>query len=90
MTYQMAVRLSEADHTVNFREAVKERSWGLLPPSLTVEKTGVKGWERSGTHTEKPLGGGGGAVDFAKVRDALKLTVAASGWQFHLEGGRLP
>ena len=88
--YRMSLRLSEADHVANFREVVKERSWGLLPPTLTVEKTSMKGWERSGTHTEKPVGGGGGTVDFDKVREALKQAVAAGGWQFHLEGGRLP
>jgi hypothetical protein len=90
MVYQMSLRLAEADRTVHFREVVKERSWGLLPPTLTVETTGTKGWERSGTHSEKPLGGGGGTVDFDKVREALKQTIAAGGWQFHLEGGRMP
>ena len=90
MVYQMSIRLAETDRVANFREVVKERSWGLLPPTLTVEKTSVKGWERSGTHTEKPLGGGGGTVDFDKVREALKQVVAAGGWQFHLEGGRMP
>jgi hypothetical protein len=90
MVYQMSLRLAEADCVAHFRDVVKERSWGLLPPTLTVEKTSVKMWERSGTHTEKSLGGGGGTVDFDKVREALKQAVAAGGWQFHLEGGRLP
>ena len=88
--YRMSVRLAEADHTVHFREMVKESSFGLLPPTLTVETTSTKGWERSGTHTEKPLGGGGGTMDFAKVREGLKQAVAAGGWQFNLEGGKLP
>ncbi len=88
--YRMSVRLAEADRIANFREVVKESSWGILPPTLTVEKTTTKGWERSGTHTEKPVGGGGGTVDFGQVREALKQTVAAGGWQFNLEGGRMP
>ena len=88
--YRMSVGLVEADHTVHFRELVKESSFGLLPPTLTVEKTSTSGWERSGTHSEKPLGGKGGTVDFDKVREALKLTVAAGGWQFHLDGGLMP
>ena len=88
--YRMSVRLAEADHTVHFRELVKESSFGLLPPTLTVETTSTKGWERSGTHSEKPLGGGGGTVDFGKVREGLKQAVAAGGWQFNLEGGKLP
>jgi hypothetical protein len=90
MAYKMSLRLDEAGRIVHFREVVSERSWGILPPTLTVEKTTTKGWERSGTHTEKPVGGGGGTVDFAKVREALKQAVAAGGWQFNLEGGRMP
>jgi len=90
MVYKMSCVLSEPDHIANFREVVKESSWGLLPPTLTVESTSTKGWERSGTHTEKPLGGKGGTVDFGKVRESLKQTVAAGGWQFHLDGGKLP
>jgi hypothetical protein len=88
--YRMSINLAEAERAVHFREVVKESSSGLLPPTLTVETTSTKGWERSGTHTEKPVGGGGGTVDFAKVREGLKQTVAAGGWQFHLEGGRMP
>ena len=88
--YRMSVRLAEAERAVHFREMVKESSWGLLPPTLTVETTSTKGWERSGTHSEQPVVGGGGTVDFAKVREALKQTVAAGGWQFNLEGGRMP
>ena len=90
MVYKMSCVLSETDHAANFREVVKESSWGLLPPTLTVESTSTKGWERSGTHTEKPLGGKGGTVDFGKVREGLKQAVAAGGWQFHLDGGRMP
>ena len=89
-TYKMALRLSEAEHVANFREVVSERSWGVLPPTLTIESTSTKRWERSGTHTEKTPGKGGGTVDFAAVREALKEVVAAGGWQFHLEGGRMP
>ena len=88
--YRMSVQLADANHVANFREVVKESSSGILPPTLTVETTSTKGWERSGTHTEKPIGGGGGTVDFGKVREGLKQAVAAGGWQFNLEGGRMP
>jgi len=84
--YRMSVQLADADHVANFREVVKESSSGILPPTLTVETTSTKGWERSGTHTEKPVGGGGGTVDFGQVREALKQAVAAGGWKFNLEG----
>ncbi|MGA2565550.1 MAG: hypothetical protein ABSF41_01850 [Pseudolabrys sp.] len=43
VTYRMSYRLTEPDHTVHFREAVVERSWGILPPTLKVEKMTVSG-----------------------------------------------
>jgi hypothetical protein len=85
-TYFMSVNVVEAERTVNFREAVKERSSGFLPPTLSVETTGVSGWERSGSKTEKALGSGGGTVDFGKVRSGLQQVIASGGWQFHLDG----
>lgn len=89
VSYAMTCRLAEADHAVHFREAVSERSWGIPPPSLQMETTAVKGWQRSGRRTEHAIGGGG-AIDFAKVREEMKSTVLRAGWRFHLEGGRMP
>lgn len=88
--YRMSVRLAEQDHKANFREMVKERSWGLLPPTLTFEKTSQRGLEVSGTHEEHALTGGGGKVDFGKVREAFKKAVADAGWTFQYEAGRVP
>ena len=90
VVYSMSVRAAEPDHTANFREMVKEKSWGLLPPTLSVTTTTQRGLEVSGTHTEKALMGGGGKVDFGKVRDSLKQAIADSGWTFHYEAGRAP
>jgi len=90
VTYRMSCRLAEAERTLHFREAVIERSWGIPPPTLTMETTTVSGWKRSGTHVEKSLGGGGGKLDYARVREALEKTTVAAGWTFHLEGGRMP
>jgi hypothetical protein len=87
--YRMAIRLADADHTANFRDMVKENSWGLLPPTLTIETTSIHGVERSGTHEERSLAGGG-KVDFGKVREALKKTVADAGWSFHYEAAQTP
>ena len=87
--YRMSVRLADADHTANYREMVKENSWGLLPPTLTVETTSISGWERSGTHEERSPAGGG-KVDYGKVREALKKVIGDAGWTFHLEGARAP
>lgn len=89
VAYRMSCGLAEADHTVQFREAVLERSWGIPPPTLTVETTTVSGWKRSGTRRDLSVGGGG-ALDYAKVRNAIEAATVAAGWTFHLDGGRLP
>jgi hypothetical protein len=90
VVYKTSCRITEPDHAVHFREMVKESSWGILPPTFTVEKTTTKGWERSGTHSETAPGAGGGTVDYGEFREVLRKTVANAGWQFHLEGGRAP
>jgi len=89
VNYKMACRLAEAERTLHFREAVVERSWGIPPPTLTVEKTTVSGWKRSGERTDVSLGGGG-KLDYARVREAVERAAVAAGWTFHLEGGRMP
>ena len=85
----MSCRPTEQDHTLHFRESVVERSWGIPPPTLTVEKTSVSGWKRSGERKDVSLGGGG-ALDYAQVREAVETASAAAGWNFHLEGGGMP
>jgi hypothetical protein len=87
--YRMSCHLTEADHTVHFREAVVERSWGIPPPSLSIETTTVSGWKRSGERHDVAVGGGG-TLDYAKVRDTMEAASRAAGWTFQLEGGRLP
>jgi hypothetical protein len=89
VNYHMSCRLAELDHMVHFRQAVSERSWGIPPPTLTVEKTTVSGWKRSGTRVDTSIGGGG-SVDYSRVRDAVEKAATSAGWKFHLEGGRMP
>lgn len=90
VNYRMSCRLAEAERTLHFREAVVEKSWGIPPPTLTVEKTTVSGWQRSGERSDISLGGGGGKLDYARVREAVERAAVAAGWKFHLEGGRMP
>lgn len=59
-------------------EVVVERSWGIPPPTLTVETTTTSGWKRSGTRTDVSAPGGG-QVDYARVREAVEKAVAAEG-----------
>lgn len=89
VTYRMSCRLDEVGRTVHFREAIIETSWGMPPPTFTTEWTGIKGWARSGERTDRSVGGGG-TINYGQVREELKQTVSAAGWQFHLEGGRIP
>jgi hypothetical protein len=89
VAYRMSCRLAEAERAVHFREATSEKTWGMPPPTFTVEKTMVKGWKLSGERTDRAPGGGG-TLDYGRVREALQQTVTGAGWQFHLEGGRMP
>ena len=90
VSYDMSCKLTEADHTAHFREVVVERSWGIPPPTLTVETTTTSGWKRSGSRSDVSLGGGGGKLNYEQVRDAVEKAVTVAGWKFHLEGGRMP
>ncbi|MDP1869778.1 MAG: hypothetical protein Q8L13_25995 [Bradyrhizobium sp.] len=89
VTYRMSCRLTESDRTVHFREAAVERSWGIPPPTLTVETTTTSGWKRDEKRTDVSVGGGG-SLNYGQVRNALEQVAAAAGWNFHLEGGRMP
>lgn len=89
MVYKMSLGLDESSRAVRFREAVKESSFGILPPTLTLETTSLKGKALSGTHRETSPAGKG-TVDFGKVREALKQAVENAGWRFDLEAGRMP
>ena len=83
----MSCQLTEPDHTVHFREAVVERSWGIPPPTLSVEKATVSGWKRSGERHDVSVGGG--TLDYAMVRKAVEAASAAAGWKIHFEGGHI-
>jgi hypothetical protein len=87
--YRMSCRPDDAEQVVLFREAVFEKSWGLPPPTLTVEKETISGWKRSGQRTDLSVGGHG-AIDYAMVRTALEEVAAKAGWRFLFEGGRAP
>ena len=89
VAYRMSCRPTEQDHTIHFREAVVERSWGIPPPTVTVETSSVSGWKCSGERKDVSVSGGG-TLDYAKVRNAVEIASVAAGWKFQLEGGRLP
>jgi hypothetical protein len=89
VTYRMSCRLAEAEHTVHYREAIIESSWGLPPPTLSVQSSSIKGWKLSGSRTDRSVGGGG-TINYGEARDAVKQMAGTAGWEFLFEGGRLP
>jgi hypothetical protein len=89
VTYRMSCRFDEAARTAHFREVVLEKSWGMPPPTLSVEVTTTSGWTRSGSRTDASVSGGG-TVNYGQVRSAAEKAVTDAGWQFDFEGGRLP
>jgi hypothetical protein len=56
---------------------------------VTVETSSVSGWKRSGERKDVSVGGGG-TLDYAKVRNAVEIASVTAGWKFQLEGGRMP
>lgn len=89
VVYRVSCALDEPSHTVRFREAVVETSWGLAPPTFTVERTAIKGARLSGTRTDV-VPGGGGSIDYAQVREGLEEVAREANWQFAIEVGRKP
>src|SRR5450830_1935461 len=51
--HRMTCQADEASRTVRFRQAIVESSWGIPPPSLTVEKTTQQGTRGSESRTER-------------------------------------
>ena len=89
VAYRFSVQLDEAVRQARFREASSESSWGIPPPTLTVEKTSQSGSRVSETRTDKGIGGGG-TLKFGRVREAIDQATRAAGWQFAYEAGKAP
>ena len=89
VTYRMLCRFSDVEHALLFREAVAEKSWGLPPPTASVDRQTVAGWRLSGERTDRTPGGGG-TINYGRVRQSVEQETTAAGWKFKLEGGRWP
>ncbi|MDP1571899.1 MAG: hypothetical protein Q8L86_18025 [Vicinamibacterales bacterium] len=87
--YRASCDLDEAAHDVRFREATTESSWGIPPPSLSVETTAQHG-TRTTQSTTVRTADGGGAFNIGEFRQAVEAAAGEAGWQFHLEAGRRP
>ncbi len=88
VSYRMSCALTD-DRTAHYRDAIIERSWGLPPPTLSVETSSIRGRKLSGQRRDLSPGGGG-TIDYGEIRDAFEATVKTAGWQFRYEGGRMP
>ncbi len=76
--------LDPAKHEARFRESAVESSWGLPPPTLTVQTTSQYGTRVKETRTDKGVGGGG-RLEFGKLRESVEQAVKDAGWDFVFE-----
>jgi hypothetical protein len=79
VTYHMGCRLEEATHTVRFREAVTEETWGIPAPFFWVERT-------AGPEGTLPAG----PIEYLRIRRDVEETVRQAGWRFTFERGQRP
>lgn len=84
LVYTMSLRLEDGAHVVRFREATKETSWGLPPPTLSFQTETISGKTRSGSRRDATPGGGG-AIDYAAVRIEIEQAARECGWTFEVE-----
>lgn len=87
--YSFSCQLDEVSHTVHFREAIKESSWGLPPPTFVSEKSSQRGTEVSISRKQISVGGGG-TLEFGRLREELEKLVSEAGWRFDHEATKMP
>ncbi|MFM8495127.1 MAG: hypothetical protein ACKOEM_06320 [Planctomycetia bacterium] len=61
-----------------------ESSWGLPPPTFTVETTSQFGSRVNTNRTDTGVGGGG-TLEFGKFREDFERAVQDAGWKFVYE-----
>ena len=81
VTDRVTCRLVPDTHEVHLREVATETSWGLPPPTFTVETTTQSGSRVTSTRTDKAIGGGG-RLEFGRFRDAVEEASRQAGWSF--------
>jgi hypothetical protein len=76
--------LDPATHRAHFRESTVETSWGMPPPTFTVETTSQRGDRVKQTRVDRGVGGGG-RLEFGAFRDSVEQAVQDAGWEFVYE-----
>lgn len=70
--------------TVRFRETAAEASWGMPPPTLTIQTTSQHGARVNASRTGRAPGGGG-RLEFGRFREDVEKVANDSGWTFVYE-----
>jgi hypothetical protein len=81
VTDRVTCRLVPDAHEVHLREVATETSWGVPPPTFTLETTTQSGSRVTSTRADKAIGGGG-RLEFGKFRDAVDQATQEAGWSF--------
>ena len=81
VTDTVTCRLLPEAHEVHLREIAVEASWGLPPPTLTMEKTVQSGSRVTSTRVDQAIGGAG-RLEFGRFRDAVAQATRDAGWAF--------
>jgi hypothetical protein len=81
VTDSVTCRLVPETLEVHLRETAVETSWGLPPPTFTVETTVQTGSRVTSTRVDKAVGGGG-RMEFGRFRDTVAQATRDAGWAF--------
>jgi hypothetical protein len=84
VTSNFTCTLDPASHEAHFRESAVESTWGMPPPTFTVQATSQYGARVKATRVDKSVGGGG-ILEFGKFREEVEQTVKHAGWEFLYE-----
>ncbi|MFM8434348.1 MAG: hypothetical protein ACKOBP_03260 [Planctomycetia bacterium] len=84
VTSNFECTLDPANHEAHFRESAIESSWGLPPPTLTIETTSQYGSRVNTTRKDTGVGGGG-KLEFGRFREDFERAVQDAGWKFVYE-----
>lgn len=84
VTNNFTCTLDPATHEAHFRESAVETSWGMPPPTFTVQTTSQYGAQVKATRVDQGVGGGG-VLEFGMFRESVERTVKDAGWDFLYE-----
>lgn len=79
ITDSVTCRLVSGSHEAHLRETAVETSWGLPPPTFTVETTRQFGGRVDVSRKDAALGGGG-RLEFGRFRQDVEKVASESGW----------